>query len=201
MSNSQTCPNVAAVNWQRLFYRLAYLIGPRPWDSGIPPPELVEWIEGPRALPAGRALDIGCGTGTNCKYMLDHRWEVTGVDFVPRAVRAAKQKAPGARLLVGDVTKLAELGVSGPFDLMMDLGCFHSIPDGRRDAYVQEVTRVAAPGATFLIFAFGEEGPGGIMAPESEIRRRFSSTFDVVEVLPGAPFRKQTWYRLVRKTE
>lgn len=191
---------MAAVNWQRLFYRMAYLIGPRPWDSGIPPPELVQWIEGPKALPRGRVLDIGCGTGTNCKYMLDHRWAVTGVDFVPRAVKVARRKAPGARLVVGDVTRLAELGVSGPFELMLDLGCFHSIPEAGRDAYVQGVTRVAAPGATFLLFAFGEEGPGGIIAPESEIRHRFGSAFDVADVTPGAPFRKQTWYRLIRKS-
>src|SRR4029077_4682557 len=148
--------NVAAVNWRRLFFWWSYLAGPRPWDSGITPPELVEWIEGPHALAPGRALDIGCGTGTNCKFMLDHGWDVTGVDFVSRAVQIATRKAPGARLLVGDVTRREELGVSGPFDLLLDIGCFHSIPESRRDAYVQGISRVAAPGATFLLFAFGE---------------------------------------------
>ena len=184
----------------RILYRLAYLFGTTPWDSGVSPPELVKWVEGPAALEPGRALDIGCGTGTNCKYLLDHKWQVTGVDFTPRAVRAARRKAPGATLLVGDVTRLAELGVSGPFALLLDLGCFHSIPDSRRDAYVKEVAKVAAPGATFLLFAFGEKGPGGIIAPESEIRRRFGNAFDVADVTPGAPFRKQTWYRLIRKS-
>ena len=188
------------MDWRRLFFSWAYLVGSKPWDSGVPPPELVEWVEGPRAFPPGRALDIGCGTGTNCAYMLAHGWEVTGVDFIPRALRSAKQKAPGARLLVGDVTKLAELGVSGPFDLMLDLGCFHSIPEPRRDAYVNEMARVAAPGATLLLFAFGEEGPRGIVAPESEIRRRFGGDFDIAGVTPGAPFRKQTWYRLLRRS-
>jgi SAM-dependent methyltransferase len=178
---------------------MSYLFGFKPWDTGISPPELVEWVEGPKALAPGRALDIGCGTGTNCKYLLDHKWDVTGVDFVPRALQAAKRRAPGARLLVGDVTKLGELGVSGPFDLMLDLGCFHSIPVARRDAYVREATRVGAPGATFLMFAFGEEGPGGIVAPESEIRERFGRHFDLAEIRPGAAFRKQTWYRLIRK--
>jgi SAM-dependent methyltransferase len=183
----------------RLFFRLAYRFGFKPWDSGIPPPELVELVEGPKAIRPGRALDIGCGTGTNCKYLLDHQWEVTGVDFVPQALNAAKRKAPGARLLVGDVTKLSELGVSGPFNLMLDLGCFHAIPDARRDAYVSEVSHVAAPGATLLMFAFGEKGPGTPVAPEEEIRRRFGATFDVAEVRPGVPFRKQTWYRMLRK--
>jgi SAM-dependent methyltransferase len=187
------------VDRARLLFRLSYLLGVKPWDSGIPPPELVEVIEGLKALPPGRALDIGCGTGTNCKYMLDHKWDVTGVDFAPKAIRAAKQKAPGARLRVGDVTKLREQGVSGPFDLMLDLGCFHAIPQARRDAYVQEVAHVAAHGATLLMFAFGEKGNGAPGAPEAEIRQRFSEAFDVIEVRPGNPFRKQTWYWMVRK--
>ena len=190
---------MSAVDANQILFRLSYLFGVKPWDSGIPPPELAEWVEGSRALAPGRALDIGCGTGTNCKYLLDHKWEVTGVDFVPRAVRAAKRKAPGAKLLIGDVTKLAELGVSGPFDLMLDLGCFHSIPVNRRDAYVQETASVAAPGATFLLFAFGDPGPRGIVASESEIRERFGSPFEVAEVIPGAAFLKQTWYRMIRK--
>jgi SAM-dependent methyltransferase len=187
------------MNGRRFFFRMAYLLGWKPWDSGATPPELIEWVEGSAALAPGRALDIGCGTGTNCRYLLDHRWEVTGIDFIPRALDAAKKKAPGARLLLGDVTRLRELGVSGPFDLMLDLGCFHSIPEPRRDAYVREVAQVAAPGATLLMFAFGEKGPGTPVAPEEEILRRFGGDFDVAEVRPGAPFRKQTWYRMLRK--
>jgi SAM-dependent methyltransferase len=193
-------PKLAAMNTPRVIFRLAYLLGLKPWDSGVTPPEVVEWVEGPKALPPGRALDIGCGTGTNCQYLLDHRWQVTGVDFVPRALKAAKRKAPGATLLIGDVTRLTDLGVSGPFDLMLDLGCFHSIPDQRRDAYVRETAKVAAPGATFLLFAFAERGPGGIQAPEAEIRRRFGADFDLAEVRQGAQFGKQTWYRMIRKS-
>ena len=183
----------------RLFFRLAYRFGFKPWDTGVPPPELVELVEGPKALRPGRALDIGCGTGTNCKYLLDHQWEVTGVDFVPQAINAAKRKAPGAKLLVGDVTKLREVGVSGPFDLMLDLGCFHAIPDARRAAYVGEVGQLASPGASLLMFAFGEKGRGTPVATEAEIRQRFGAAFDVAEVRPGVPFRKQTWYRILRK--
>jgi hypothetical protein len=111
----------------------------------------------------------------------------------------AKRKAPGAKVMVGDVTRLADIGVNGPFQLMLDLGCFHSIPDERRDAYVKEASRVAGRGATLLMFAFGEKGPGTPVAPEEEIRRRFSAHFEIAEVRPGIPFRKQTWYRIIRK--
>lgn len=182
-----------------MFFRLAYLVGWKPWDSGVSPPELVELVGGRNRLPAGSAIDLGCGTGTNCKYLLDHGWSVTGVDYVGRAIAAAKLKAPGAKLLVGDVTRLGDLGVHGPFDLILDLGCFHSLPDARRDAYVSEVARVARPGATVLLFAFAEKGSGTPSASEPEIRQRFGGSFDVVEVRSGAPFRKQTWYRMFRR--
>ena len=190
---------MASLDAPRFLFRIAYLVGWKPWDSGIPPPELKEWVEGPRALPPGRALDIGCGTGTNCRYLLDHGWQVTGVDFVPRALQQARQKAPGATLLVADVTRLSGTGARGPFNLMLDLGCFHSIPEPRRDSYVREVAGAAAPGATLLLFAFGEKGRRTPAAPEAEIRRRFGGDFEIAEVRPGAPFRKQTWYRMLRK--
>ncbi len=150
-------------------------------------------------MSPGRALDLGCGTGTNCRYLADRHWDVTGVDFSARAIRAARRKVPGARVLVGDVTRLAELGVAGPFDLLLDIGCFHSIPDARRNHYVSEAARVAAPGATLLLFAFGEKGLATTAAAEAEIRERFGQDFAMVEVRPGAPFRRQTWYRMTRK--
>jgi SAM-dependent methyltransferase len=185
---------------RQLFFRAAYLFGWKPWDSGVPPPELKELVEGPGALPAANALDLGCGTGTNCEYLLEHGWSVTGVDYVGRAIAAARRKAPGAKLLLGDVTRLRELGVTGPFELLLDLGCFHSIPGDGRDAYVREAAGAARPGATLLMFAFGEKGRGTPFAGEAEIRQRFAGQFDVVEVRPGAPFRKQTWYRMIRKS-
>jgi hypothetical protein len=50
------------------------------------------------------------------------------------------------------------------------------------------------------MFAFGEKGPGTPVATEEEIRRRFDAAFDIAEVRPGAAFRRQTWYRMVRKS-
>src|SRR5438270_12816653 len=163
-----------------VFFRAAYLLGFKPWDSGVPPPELVAVVEGPERLSPGKALDIGCGTGTNSIYMQQHGWEATGVDFVPRAVDAARRKASAAgvspRLIVGDVTRLGELDVGTGYSLLLDLGCFHSMPDERRDAYVDGVSTAAAPAATMLLFGFlrGEGrnrlGPRGLLAGEVERR-------------------------------
>jgi SAM-dependent methyltransferase len=186
----------------RIFFRLAYLFGFKPWDSGRPPPELLEVLEDDAVKP-GRALDLGCGTGTNVIELARRGWQATGVDFTPRAIKLGRRKARAAgvevRLLVGDVTRLRDLGVDGPFDLLLDLGCFHSVPADRRDAYVAEAARVAAPGATFLMFAFAE-GPGrGPNAPPAEVQERFQPDFDIDEVRKGDPRWGQHWYFMRRR--
>ena len=198
-----------------VFFRAAYLLGFKPWDSGVPPPELVSVVEGKDRLAPGKALDLGCGTGTNCVYLAQHGWQATGVDFVPRAISAAKRKAAAARVsarfVVGDVTRLTELGVGVDYRLLLDLGCFHSIPDGGRGAYVRSATEVAQPGATMLLFSFVRRTkpsrvnrPGGPLGPRGvapgEVADRFASGWEIVSEEKGYPVLgfDSSWYRLRR---
>jgi SAM-dependent methyltransferase len=192
-----------------LFFRAAYRFGFKPWDTGISPPELTALVEGPDRLPPGKVLDLGCGTGTNAIYMQQHGWTTTGVDFVPRAINTAKRKATAAgvspRFLVGDVTRLTELGLDKDFDLLFDLGCFHSIPDEGRDAYVKGATAVARPGATMLLFCFvRREAASSRVGPTSvvrgEVARRFAGGWEIKKEEAGEPFlgMDTAWYRLIR---
>ena len=194
---------------RRLFFEFAYRLGRPRWDTGITPPELVELVEGPQPLNPGRALDLGCGTGTNAVYLARHGWEATGVDYIGAAVRRARRRAGRAgvraRFVAGDATRLGEIGVMGPFDLVTDIGCFHGVPAARRDAYARGVTDATRPGATLLLFGFGHgQGVGLPGAPEEEVRRVFAAGFEMVEVLNGwesSPEERRlpTWYRLVRR--
>jgi len=158
-----------------LFFRFAYLTRRTPWDSGVTPPELVEVVEGPDALEPGRALDLGCGTGTNTIYLAQHGWQAVGIDFVGQAIATARRRAAEAgvwpRLVRGDVTRLEELDLGTGYRLLFDLGCYHSIPSQQRGGYVTGVTRVAEPGATLLMFGFApgqapRPGPSGVTADE-----------------------------------
>ena len=186
---------------------LAYRLGFKPWDSGIPPPELVEVIEGARRLTPGRALDLGCGTGTTTIYMASKGWEATGVDFVPRAIKTARAKAARAAasavFIVGDVTRLHELTIEPGFDLLFDQGCFHSLPEAAQPAYAREISRMARSGATYLLYAFGPQPadkrrpffPRGL-SPD-DVRTRFGE-FELVEARPGTDPFGSHWYTLRR---
>ena len=189
-----------------VFFRAAYLFGFKPWDSGVTPPELVAFVEG---NPAGKSLDLGCGTGTNTVYLAQKGWEATGIDFVPRAIATARKRAAAAgvspRLMVGDVTRLTELGIGSGYNLLFDLGCFHSIPDAGRDAYVKAASAVAAGGATLLMFGFirmeksTRLGPRGLAS--SEVRDRFTNGWEPVREVPGQPIAgyDAAWYTLRRR--
>lgn len=142
-------------------YRLG--IGPRPSD--VPDHRVVEVVEGPDRLATGRAVDLGSGTGRNAIYLARHGWDVVGVEMSGYAVEVSRRKATEqgapARFVQGDVTKLADLDIGAAFNLFMDGGCYHTLPPGRRDAFGESVTAVAAPGARLIMIGFRQSLSAG----------------------------------------
>src|SRR5262245_56728195 len=189
--------------WRRLSYAVAYRTGRTPWDTGVTPPEVVDLIDGPDAPVPGRALDLGCGTGTNLAYLAEHGWEATGVESDGRAFEAARRRllrsARGPTVYRGDVTRLGALPVAGPFDLVLDIGCFHSIAPGRRDAYARGVADRTAAGAVLFVFAFARR-PGivPVGVTSREMRDRFAPWFEPVGRIAGTRPPGAAWYRLRR---
>lgn len=197
-------------------YRLLYFFGLTPWDHEDLAPEFVELIEGPKALPPGRALDLGCGTGTHAIYLAKNGWDVTGLDYVSRALNVARQRAAKANVaptwIQGDVTRLTDF-VGGyntvPYNLLLDFGCFHGLRPEQCRAYAAGIRAVTAPGATFLLFSFspGRRGPAPRGVSSEEIASYFGNEWEILWAHPAdgqhlPPFLKKadpTLYRLQRR--
>jgi 2-polyprenyl-3-methyl-5-hydroxy-6-metoxy-1,4-benzoquinol methylase len=81
-------------------YKLLYGVGFTPWEQMAKAPSIVEQIsalfdreEAGREPPYGRVLDLGCGSGIWAVKLAARGWQVTGVDFVPKALRRAGERA------------------------------------------------------------------------------------------------------------
>jgi SAM-dependent methyltransferase len=192
--------------YRRQVYQGMYLVGLTPWDRPGPNPRLVQALA-ELALPVGRALDIGCGTGSNSLYLAQQGWDVTGVDMVTKPLTIARGKAQAVgippRFVQGDVTRLGDLGIGGGYTLLVDSGCFHTIPMGQRDAYVASISSVAAPGSTLLLlsqFARPALRGGKSGVTRDEVARRFNGWELVTaepmptDSLPDSAVRAVEWF-------
>ena len=183
---------------QRFIFDLWYLLGSPPWDTGVSPPELMEVIQ---SRPSGRALDLGCGTGTNAITLARHGWQVTGVDFANRAIRIARKKARQERLQVDlrvdDVTRLDD--IQGPFDLILDMGCFHNLSLDGKQNYLNNLERLLAEEGLFLLYVFIREAESGTGVNQAELDH-ISSRFTLLQRRDGTErkVKPSAWLKFTR---
>ena len=170
---------------RQLLFKTFYRLGFVPWDGHPLAQSLRGLVEGDAALSPGTALDLGCGTGDNCIYLAKHGWQVTGVDFVAKALDKARAKAEANKVNVNfaraDVTRLSAEGVGSGFALIVDNGCLHGMSAEDRDAYVREVTAVAAPDARLLLVEFVPGASLGVPGIEpDDVKRRFAADWTLL---------------------
>jgi 2-polyprenyl-3-methyl-5-hydroxy-6-metoxy-1,4-benzoquinol methylase len=137
----------------RLMFQWRYFRGQTPWDTNITPPEVMEFIS---KTPPGRALDLGCGTGTNAVTLALKGWQVTGVDFVGKAIRAARRKSEKSGLAIdfheADVSDLSML--TGPYDYALDIGCLFTLTEENRGRCARHLARLVKPDGMFMLYAW-----------------------------------------------
>jgi SAM-dependent methyltransferase len=164
---------------------LRYLIGDTPWDSGVSPPELLAVLD---VLPPGRALDVGCGTGTNLVSFALRGWRAWGVDLSQMAVwraraRLARRGLPG-HVFRGDVSEPLEF--PEPFDLVLDLGCSHSLEGDRRALYADNLERWVRPGGTLLVYSFYRHDKSDMRwLPLDDVLATFAPSFELKTLEKG----------------
>ncbi len=190
-----------------------YIESNTPWDSGRPSSELQRVLD-EFQLPAGRVLELGCGTGTNAIYLATRGFEVTAVDISEEAVGRARQKATEASVAVdfhcADATQLPELGE--PFPFVFDRGVYHVLRRNALQPFLNTLARVSAVGGHYLTLAGNandrerqEEGPPRVsaadlcaeLAPLFDLVQLREFYFDEVEI-EGQTLRPLAWSALSR---
>ena len=180
----------------KLFYELGYRYFRMPWDIG-PREELVELVESGRIAPS-RAIDLGCGTGSNAVFLAQHGFDVTAVDYAASAIEKARERAKAAGAAVtfieDDLTDLHH--VSGTYDFLVDYSVLDDLRPKGRGLYVQNVLPLTHPGSRYLLYTFEwpprwwEKNLLSSALEPGEVERRFGGYFDIERIagqtdLPG----------------
>src|SRR5579864_3082421 len=184
-----------------------YASGQLPWDTGVPEPLLVEFVNAGGVGPS-RTLEVGAGTGTNAIWMAERGFDVLGVDVSPLAVERAHAKMEGhaLRCRFAALDFLAPPPPAAPFQFVFDRGCFHVFdePDERQQ-FAAQVAAVLAPGGLWLSLIGSTEGPAREVGPPRrsarEVTFAIEPALEIVE-LRSAEFHghdAKAWFCLSRQ--
>ena len=67
-----------------------YEKGDTPWETGQPSSEL-QRVLAEAAIPPGRALELGCGTGASAVWLAQQGFDVTALDLSKLAIDRARR--------------------------------------------------------------------------------------------------------------
>lgn len=146
------------MNWN-----LSYAIGFHPWEDTDQQfaqalASLLARDEQGREPPFGRALDVGTGSAIWGIELAKRGWEVTGVDFVQKALDRGRERVRASgvemKLVQGDVTRLSEAEVGSGFRLILDTGTFHDFDTEQQQGMARSVGALAAEDATVLLLCW-----------------------------------------------
>ncbi len=104
-------------------------------------------------LPAGTALDAGCGHGADAVWLARQGWEVTAVDVSPTAVSnakefAAQQEPASASRITWVVADLTVWEPPQQYDLVVSQYVHPDLPFSQ---FVARLARAVACGGTLLV--------------------------------------------------
>ena len=159
-----------------------------PWDTGRPSSELERILHEQDIAPC-RALELGCGTGTDAVFLAELGFDVTAVDISPLAIEQARAKADQAGVRVAffaaDLLEIPDVGP--PFAFVLDRGVYHALRRNALQGFLDTLAKVTAPGGIYLTVAGnsnesrpGESGPPRVSA--EEICRELTPIMDLVQL-------------------
>ncbi len=120
--------------------------------------EHLEWFRDLLPPPAN-VLDVGCGSGVPIdRYLVDHGYDVTGIDLSAKQIELARASVPEAQFEVVNVLELKprEYRVGG---IVSFYAIFHT-PRGRHAEVLKTLATFLRPGGVMLITMGASEYEG-----------------------------------------
>lgn len=147
----------------------------------------------------GKALDLGCGSGVFSVQLARHGYEVTGLDFIPRAIDMAKARARTEGVEVNWVNAdLLTWDHRDQYDLVFDSGCLHSLIGNDPGKYKKQLLNWLRPGGDYVLAHWGRRNlrDWRPIGPKRRTRRELAAQFSPElkevacseEVMTGIPF-------------
>jgi len=189
-----------------------YASGNTPWDTQITPPEVQDFWRSGRLPKSGLALDIGCGPGTNVRFLAQLGLTAIGFDIAVQPLltgqRRIEERAPHclsrASFVQADVTRLPLTNAGA--DYILDIGCFHGAHPDERQVYVNGVINNLRIGGYYHIYAFDRTAemvanPDRKLlgVEEDEIVERYAGALEVIDILRATPDPYPCRWYLLRK--
>ncbi len=130
---------MAEQNWNE-----RYQVGDIPWENGNPHPEIKRLFT--TYAPVGSSvLEIGCGIGTNAKWLATAGYLVTAIDIAPEAIKRGTENSKNNNFNIEYKTLdfLKEVDQLGRYSFVLDCAVFHIMQDlSSRMEFVKRVAQV-----------------------------------------------------------
>ena len=133
-----------------------------PWDEDYARRGIL-WSGAIRDLPdlplRSRVLDLGCGNGKTLFAMLQRGWDVTAIDFAPKAVMLCRREVVGTEshghVMIADALWPPFKNTS--FDAVFALHVIGHMHEAERERVIIQLTHVLKPGGIIIFSDFSRD--------------------------------------------
>lgn len=164
----------------------------RSWDSGWSEPEFrgrrlaasaPQYLFGFERgwLSRGqRVLEIGCGLGQTAAELASRGLEVVAIDVSREAIRRARDAyGPLAGLTFETVDVCSRTDLGAPFDVILDTGCLHVLPEELHGSYARSIRRWSLAESRLVVRMY--VGTHDRAARRRQLQSLLAPPFEIVE--------------------